>query len=253
MPLPDRKPKFSLSDHAGIKGATINPKSDLSNRVPSIWDQQTIGSCSAHASLRGFCAALAAQGLTFFMPSRLAQYYFTRLFEGTEDQDSGCSIADAISTLKRCGVAKEADWAYDVDKFTIAPPQNVVDEALRDVSAEDYSVDNTDPDQVRAALSAGWPVVFGCSVYPEIESLNAANPILPMPRKGFLGLFGEKSIGGHALTLTGHDDERKLYQVDNSWGLQWGLNGRFYMPYEYIHSSSLTSDAHVVDAVKITV
>ena len=40
----------------------------------------------------------------------------------------------------------------------------------------------------------------------------------------------------------GYDDSKTAFIVRNSWGVNWGLNGYFYMPYAYITSTSLADD-----------
>lgn len=246
-PRPDRKPKLSVTHHAEIKDAAILPRTDLSAKMPAIWDQGPIGACTAFGALRLFLAQVLRIGLGEFLPSFMAHYYWTRLREGTQDSDAGASVADSIQTLKLMGVAPDRLWPYDTGtgRFAVPPPASVAKAALQDVSTDDYGVDNTDPSQVQAALSAGFAVAFGASVFEEIENLTEDQPVLPMPRAN------EESVGGHCMAVTGHDNEKKLYQVDNSWGTGWGKQGRFYLPYDYFHSADLVSDCHVVDQATV--
>lgn len=53
---------------------------------------------------------------------------------------------------------------------------------------------------------------------------------------------GEDMVGGHCVALVGYDDERKAFLVRNSWGTGWGLNGYFWMPYEYVLNTNLCAD-----------
>jgi C1A family cysteine protease len=52
----------------------------------------------------------------------------------------------------------------------------------------------------------------------------------------------ERSLGGHAVTLVGFNDETKQFIVRNSWGTAWGQNGYFTLPYAYVLNSGLASD-----------
>ncbi len=63
----------------------------------------------------------------------------------------------------------------------------------------------------------------------------------------------EKPIGGHAVCAIGFSDIKKssdgkhvgYFKIRNSWGPNWGLEGYFWMPYDYI-KAGLCSDAWVI-------
>ncbi|CAK9030609.1 unnamed protein product [Durusdinium trenchii] len=48
--------------------------------------------------------------------------------------------------------------------------------------------------------------------------------------------------GGHAVCAVGYDDFQQCFIVRNSWGEDWGDQGYFYMPYEYICHPQLAQD-----------
>lgn len=37
--------------------------------------------------------------------------------------------------------------------------------------------------------------------------------------------------GGHAFTAIGYSDHRQSFRIQNSWGMDWGHNGRAWLPY----------------------
>ena len=59
----------------------------------------------------------------------------------------------------------------------------------------------------------------------------------------------EKMTGGHAMTVVGYDDKEEHFIIRNSWGVEWGDKGYFYMPYSYITNKNLCSDFWVVQKV----
>ena len=240
-PLLGQQAQFTLSQHKVIRSAPIADKSDLTSVMPSVWDQLREGACTGHGSLEAYLASLIRAGQPQFMPSRQAQYNWTRIAEGTLDQDAGASVADAIATIKRCGVAYESDFAYSEELLTVTPPLNL---PIHGHSIDDYGVDCSQLDQVLAALSAGYPVVFGATVFPEIENATKENPVVAMPRRGFLGFGKEQSIGGHCMVFIGHDNSTRRLRFRNSWGTDWGLDGDGFFPYEYLQ---YCDDAHVID------
>lgn len=46
-------------------------------------------------------------------------------------------------------------------------------------------------------------------------------------------LYENKNSGGHAIVVTGYDDDKKLFKVRNSWGANIGDSGEFYISYDY--------------------
>src|SRR5438132_1613928 len=78
-------------------------------------------------------------------------------------------------------------------------------------------------------LGAGFPFVFGLSVYESFETEEVAKTgDAPLPA------HGEKLLGGHAVLAVGYDDSTGRFQIRNSWGEGWGKEGYFTLPYEYL-------------------
>ena len=45
--------------------------------------------------------------------------------------------------------------------------------------------------------------------------------------------INEKLLGGHTVAVVGFDDNYG-FLVRNSWGIDWGIEGHCFIPYEYI-------------------
>jgi len=98
-------------------------------------------------------------------------------------------------------------------------------------------VTGTSLNALKTCLSAGFPIVFGFTVYPSFESqATAATGLVHMPA------HGERPVGGHAVLAVGYDDSLQALIVRNSWGEGWGDKGYFYMPYKYATNASLADD-----------
>ncbi len=39
---------------------------------------------------------------------------------------------------------------------------------------------------------------------------------------------------------------RQLFRVRNSWGVNWGMNGDFYIPFDYLMNPDLAEDFWVL-------
>jgi len=99
------------------------------------------------------------------------------------------------------------------------------------------TIDNTIINEIKSRLATGYPIAFGFTVYPDLESEKVANTgLLPMPT------YGEQPIGGHEVLIVGYDDATQLFKIRNSWGPGWGLSGYFLMPYAYATNPKLASD-----------
>jgi C1A family cysteine protease len=97
---------------------------------------------------------------------------------------------------------------------------------------------------MRGCLAAGYPFVFGFTVYQSFESADVARTgRVELPRPG------EGVVGGHAVMAVGYDDLAERFVVRNSWGTGWGKRGYFTMPYAYLTQSSLADDFWTIRAV----
>ncbi len=209
---------------------------DLRPHMPPVYDQSTIGSCTANAVAGALQFERLKRGLPDFTPSRLFLYWNTRAMEGTTDYDSGAMLRDAIKSLGDIGDLPESDWPYDINEFATKPPLRCYDVATM-YSHVQYKRIDQDLDLMRQALAGGDPFVFGFTVYQAFESdivAQTGDAMMPEP--------GEKSLGGHAVLAVGYDDVKQRFIVRNSWGTTWGQAGYFTIPYAYLIQPMLASD-----------
>ena len=203
---------------------------------PPIWDQEKLGACVAHGTGRCFMYALGKEKLPEWMVSRLMIYYDARIPENSTASDDGCQIRDAIKTLNRYGVCAESEWPYIIDKFAIKPPEQCYIDGLNGQLLS-YSRVSQTVQGLETCLAEGYPIVCGISVYESFESdAVAATGMVPMPS------HNEGFLGGHCITIVGYDNKKQLFKCANSWGISWGQQGYFFIPYAYLLSSSLADD-----------
>ena len=215
---------YKLTSILDVYSAVKLPKSvDLRSKCPPIYDQFTIGSCTANA---GVAARVMLNNLTTQL-SRLDLYYDERVIENDVNQDGGAQMRDIGNALVKYGVCEESYFPYDITKFTNAPSVQANANALKYKIKSYYSV-LTIADIKNVLALKQQPVLVGIDVYESFESdVVAKTGIVPLPKKT------EKLLGGHAVLSVGFDDKKKYFIMRNSWGSDWGDKGYFYLPYTY--------------------
>lgn len=237
---PDQRDVFFSAPPKVIKA--LPPNFDMRAEMPPVFNQGNLGSCTANAACALVWYLGIKEGHDIVVPSRLFEYYNTRLLEGTTRQDSGASIRDAIKAMTRWGFCPESDWPYNIAAFAKKPPQAAYKDATKNIVRQYHAVPKAGS-QIKAALSQGNPVDFGFTVYQSFEgNAVASTGIVPMP------LPSEQVLGGHSVLIVGYDDANSWYIVRNSWGEEWGDKGYCYMPYQFIEGRN-ASDFWTINAV----
>lgn len=206
-------------------------------------DQLMLGSCSAFASTQWRIALRVEAGFPYERLSELAQYYEERVLRNTVNTDSGASMSDAVTVLEKFGGMPESQDPYDPwyeQNFT-KPPIGNWQEVLKLDPKHALYIDHTKTNDVKDALARKMPVMLAMAVFNELEqSTVATTGMLSMPADP------NNILGGHMVNICGFDDDVKIfvgskgsYLVLNQWGSNWGLKtagleGCFYIPYEYV-------------------
>jgi len=208
---------------------------DLRARCSPVEDQGALGSCTAQALVGAMEYLELKDDVTFKDLSRLFVYYNERALIGTTRWDSGATLRDGIKTLAKLGVCSETLWPHEITKFTRKPTKPCYAEGLENQITLYERIATVD--EMLACLAAGYPFVFGFSVYESFEAGDVAKTgvaVMPEPN--------ERLVGGHAVMAVGYDAEARRFLVRNSWGVRWGQKGYFWMPYAYLQDRNLSDD-----------
>ncbi|EMI22657.1 peptidase C1A papain [Rhodopirellula maiorica SM1] len=76
-------------------------------------------------------------------------------------------------------------------------------------------------DDIRYALVFGIPVVIAAYTEPSFDSFSGPG----------IYTWGGIKQGRHAMCIIGYDNVRQAFRVQNSWGQNWGDQGRFWVGY----------------------
>ncbi|GAC1359236.1 MAG: C1 family peptidase [Vulcanimicrobiaceae bacterium] len=230
-------------DHAFVPdpqhAAALPAHVDLSSSPyePPIYDQKPLASCSAHAIGAMLAFVCAKEGRGPLTPSRLFIYFNERKLENTIPKDCGAQIRDGMKSIATFGVCDEAHWGYDAAKFADLPPQDPCYTNALQYRAINYFRILGGLPALKACLAAGYPFVFGMSVYSNLSTPQVA-------QTGVATLPGadDTLLGGHAVTAVGYDDAQQTFRIRNSAGTGWGMKGYFTLPYTFLESSHLADD-----------
>jgi C1A family cysteine protease len=229
--LPVRKRNFRAGLTArAVQSLAARPSSfDLKAKIPFIYDQGDLGSCTANAIC--MCLLIEKGIPSTFLPSRLYLYYKERYLEFLNSQqsmtDSGADATDGLEVFKDNGVCSEATYPYMIQNFNNDPPPNC------DIEAQQhkiYSFESVLFENLQAVIAEGFPVIVAIEIFTAFESDEVARTgVVNMPV-----LDTEQSLGYHEVTIIGYNDVAQRFTLVNSWGVAWGASGYFTLPYAYM-------------------
>jgi C1A family cysteine protease len=244
-----------LPDYRDLKYKTVHKYNiqdlpsfvDLRLKCSPVENQDQLGSCTSF-SLAGALEFLEEQSLvskssspeiltpnSYSTFSHLFIYYNERDAEGDVNEDGGGQLRDGIKTLATLGCCAESIWLYDESKVFVKPSEEAYMEAKNHTITSYLSLSSIS--DMKHTLAEGFPFCFGFTVYEGFESPEVASTgILQMPTPE------ESCVGGHAVLAVGYNDAEQMFIIRNSWGSDWGLQGYFKMPYQYIVNPNLVSD-----------
>lgn len=189
----------SLAEVATLAGHHIWPKR------PGILNQGDTGTCVGHGTWYRLAGAPFSHAASR-IPGPLAIYDLATTLDGWPENDhdvqAGTSVLAGVKALVKLGYATgHYDWIYDAQT------------ALRWLAGR------------RADGSyVGGPLIIGVSWYDSMFTPD---------RRGFVSIApGSPVAGGHCLEVDEGDAEHGYVGGPNSWGFEWGENGRWKMSLE---------------------
>ncbi len=237
--LPVAKTIFAGIDKApAIPGSAIGePKVSWRKRFPKPMNQGTQQSCTAFATAYALKTFLERKrlGWTDDDPSRLFSPAFIYNPFAHGDGTQGIYVQDALTYLAGGGCCTLKTMPYD--------PNDVANQPTREARREAYdyrierwdTIDVANVAKVKTFLAAGKPVVIVAFVDTADDGKWAVNA------KGVTDHYltdGPKPTnshrsGCHAMVAVGYDDDRKAFEVMNSWGSAWNDGGFGWIAYSF--------------------
>lgn len=199
-----------------------------------ILDQKQTNACVGFSST---AAVLKGIRLANSPLVNLAPLFLYSLING--GIDGGAVISDALTALRTYGVAP-ADTVSPNAMFRSQMPARAFNAALRFRIIDAYSLHSFD--ELGTALSLGHICVSGITVGQNFGDLDI-DGVCPPP---------EIVLGGHALCHDGLKFSRNknawLIETANSWGTNWGMNGRCRLSEEnWVNPLSMPFDSFAIE------
>ncbi len=210
---------FSKKDIRDYKLNKKNIKVELPKAFklepPNVLDQGNVSSCVAH-SVASLVESIYKKYLS------VGWLYGNRNFDNFS---KGMTIPDALKTAKQKGCVPREN--FDVNEEVL----DIIDLVEQNRSRLEplalpyrigaYARLDT-AEEIKLALMKDIPVIFACTVKEDYLSMNEDYVI---------NITNDKVACGHAMIIYGWNETGWLIQ--NSWGTDWGNNGRATLPYEY--------------------
>lgn len=215
-------------------------KVSFRSEVPYIKDQGQAGSCTAHAGTemlellfrkqKSNLPLLIDRSTLRFSP--LFQYAQERMQAGTFSTDSGADSRTIFTVLENIGCCLESEDPYSDKSIYVNPTPEQVAEAVQFKVGAYHRI--LDVDTAKTVLQSGYSFAVGLPLFKQFEGMHAADTgEIAVPK------VTDNSIGGHEMHVIGCDDSKQIlgetgaFEIQNSWGPEWGDKGFCWIPYRY--------------------
>lgn len=259
-PVPSGKTVHDYSPIISITPSSVGSSADISSAMPPVWDQGLTDTCVSVATCNAVQYYFSSRNMSIPQYSYLFVYYNARvLWRGLPlrntdcpDGDCGSTIRHTITAINTYGICLNGSHPWDPSHINFPPPSPAAyNEGL------DYNQVFTfiklvyDLDVLRCVLYfLKVPIIFGFIIYDSYKSdytLITGNirtpPIDGDTCRGSALPPNQTCTMGHAVLLTGYDDDVRLFSFQNSYGYQWGTatfpHGFGTMGYDYVMNPTL--------------
>jgi C1A family cysteine protease len=224
----DDSPDDSPSTRAHFGAFVFLPaRADLTPYVARVRDQLGSSSCVGQATAAAIDVRLRRLGAFRSEASALALYALARLYDKPASEplvDEGTAARTLFRAVRDFGVPPERVWPFDADyaERVLEPlPMDVLQAGGAASLPAWYRIDSvgrTRVDEMRHALSRGYPVIFAIRVDQAFEDATGKKPI---------GAFDGEELGRHMLACVGYETDANgtRFRILNSWGDQWADGG----------------------------
>lgn len=150
--------------------------------------------------------------------------------------DRGTSFVENTEILKTKGISSFLTMPYNGNSCGNTPSSQANNEAQQNKISQIQRVNKNDINELKYLLLSRIPILIGIKVHQSLMELED-----PFVLKNATG----GAIGQHALTIIGYSDEMRAFYVINSWGKEWGNEGRFWISYDFLPKLIVNDEAYI--------
>lgn len=233
-------PQYTVTqaDRSRLQGNSSQQVSNEVNRVAASGAQRSIRrymSPVRNQGNRGTCSAFAAMALIeYTMPSAYSNLSEQCLVYFSTRRDPGW-ISQRVDYMLSKGVFLESSCPYSNNASQIPSNINQGNPDLLVGGGVYYlgSPSINSLQTVKNQINRGAPV--GLSVWVSTQDFynNSSSVIIRHPSNQNNICLQSSECGGHAVVITGYNDNNQTLEIKNSWGTSWKDGGYGRMTYEY--------------------
>lgn len=234
--LPEAQPNGLITANNAMPGDGRTPETlpgsvDLSEYLPPIGSQGSIGSCSAWSTI--YYSKSIQENMERGWGADDDNEIFSPLFtynQITNGRNEGTAITDHMAIVQEQGCATLATFPEKYDLYARPSSAAMNEAALYKASSyeslddydETYGMWSVPVERVKTLLAEGYPVVVGFELHETFDAYTG----------GIYDYVAGVVTGGHAMCIVGYDDFNGTFKIVNSWGDFWGEDGFLYMTYD---------------------
>ena len=218
----------------GVEEA-LPTKFSLGGYVSKVEQQGSFNSCLGHAistAVETFSKTRNWAPNMYMELSRMHCWNEARKLSGTWPDNKGAGMRSGWKAAKDEGITLEKLFPYTKNNMTVEDI-GIAAKIFRHWYPRwnyFYITNPSHEDKEAAIKNALYNrqtiIAFGIGITPSFSNPNKENVYKPIE--------GETIRGGHALIITGWDDTKEAFEIQNSWGTSWGDEGRILVNKEWI-------------------
>jgi len=166
--------------------------------------------------------------------------------------DGGSYPEDAMQLIVDYGIDTLADFPYNQNDYLTQPDSASMSRALQ-YKESGWEAVSIDINTIKQLLAAGKPVVIGIEIYtPDFDAISPSNSVTGdiyrstnayhnaavIMQGTVYSNFSSTNRGGHAVCLTGYDDNLGAFRFVNQWTTLFGDNGFGWISYGFFNGST---------------